>query len=256
MTPVGMRRGRLRRGLAVIAAAAWAAGCGAASKGDGDRVVLLHGLGRTSLSMLRLEMALEEQGYEVHNIGYPSREHTVEELAERYLAPALAECCADGRRRVHFVTHSLGGIVLRYYLSHHDLPGLGRVVMLSPPNRGSELADWAAEKAPVRELLGPAAAELGTGPESLPNRLGPVDFELGVIVGDRSLNPYFSEMIPGPDDGKVSVERAKVEGMKDFLVVPHTHTYIMMREDVIEQVVHFLEHGRFRRDAAAEREVP
>ena len=215
-----------------------------------DRVVLLHGLGRGDLSMRRMEKRLADAGYRVVNVSYPSTQHSIEYLAERELGPALQECCADGAGLVHFVTHSMGGIVLRYYLENHELENLGRVVMLSPPNQGSELADWVAENELLQKILGPSAEELGTGSESVPNRLGPVDFDLGIITGNRTLNPLFSRMIPGADDGKVSVERAKVEGMTDFLVVPHTHTYIMLADDVIEQTLYFLENGRFDHEAA------
>ncbi len=234
--------------LTVLAAAASACG-GAPPVQDGaDRVVLLHGLGRSDLSMLRLELALEKHGYRVVNVSYPSTEHSIEQLSETELGPALTACCSGPGSRVHFVTHSMGGIVLRYYLEKHELEGLGRVVMLSPPNQGSELADWAAENPVLEKLLGPAIEQLGTGPASVPSRLGPVGFELGVITGDRTLNPLFSRIIPGEDDGKVSVERAKVPGMADFLVVPHSHTYIMLSEDVIEQVLYFLENGEFRHE--------
>ncbi len=237
--------------LAVLAAAATACG-GAPPVQDGaDRVVLLHGLGRSDLSMLRLEMALENSGYRVANVSYPSTERSIEQLSEHDLGPALAACCSEPAGQVHFVTHSMGGIVLRYYLQRHEMESLGRVVMLSPPNQGSELADWAAENPVLEKLLGPAVEQLGTGPASVPSQLGPVNFELGVITGDRTLNPLFSRIIPGEDDGKVSVERAKVPGMTDFLVVPHSHTYIMLSEDVIEQVIFFLENGKFRHQSDA-----
>ncbi len=217
---------------------------------NADRVVLLHGLGRTDRSMSRMESRLTGLGYRVSNVGYPSRERSIEALAEEELGPALAECCSEPAVTVHFVTHSMGGILLRYYLEEHEVANLGRVVMLSPPNQGSELADWFSENPFLQSILGPSVEQLGTESQSVPNRLGPVDFELGVITGDRSLNPFFSRVIPGDDDGKVSVERAKVGGMTDFLVVPHSHSYIMMRDVVIDQVVHFLEHGRFDRMAA------
>lgn len=220
----------------------------APSTASDDVVVLLHGLGRTDLSMIRLRNALARHGYRVENLGYPSTEHSIEHLASEVLGPALEACCADAPGRIHFVTHSMGGIVLRYYLDEHEFEKLGRVVMLSPPNQGSELADWVADNPALQRLVGPAVEQLGTGPESIPRQLGPVDFELGVITGDRTLNPLFSRMIPGADDGKVSVESAKIGGMTDFLVVPHSHTYIMLHEDVVDQVVYFLEHARFRRD--------
>jgi len=234
--------------------AVFVAACGAdppAAAAGGERVVLLHGLGRSDLSMLFMERGLEERGYEVVNIGYPSREHSIEHLAHEELRPALEACCSDSTRVTHFVTHSLGGIVLRYYLAEHDVPNRGRVVMLSPPNRGSELAEWVADYELLESILGPSVEQLGTGPGGLPDELGPVDFELGVVAGNRSLNPLFSRVISGADDGKVAVEETKVEGMTDFIVVPHTHTYIMMRDNVIEQVAFFLEHGRFRRATMA-----
>ncbi len=214
-------------------------------------VVLLHGLGRTDLSMLRMESVLAERGYSVVNVDYPSTQHSIEHLAAEELGPALELCCSADSIPVHFVTHSMGGIVLRYYLDTHEVQQLGRVVMLSPPNQGSELADWVAESPLLQKILGPSVEQLGTDSASVPSQLGPVDFELGVIAGNRTLNPLFSRMIPGADDGKVAVENTKVEGMADFLVVPHSHTYIMMNEEVIDQVIHFLEEGRFRRDTAA-----
>ncbi len=243
---------KLMRFLAFLLLGGGPLACGDSSPAEGssDVVVLLHGLGRTDLSMARLKYRLSERGYRVVNVGYPSTQHSIEHLASEELGPALEECCAAAEGKIHFVTHSMGGIVLRYYLANHEIENLGRVVMLSPPNQGSEVADWLAENPVLQKVLGPWTEELGTGPESLPNRLGPVDFELGVIAGNRTLNPVFSRMIPGADDGKVSVERAKVEGMSDFLVVPYSHTYIMWNESVIDQVLHFLEQGEFRREGA------
>jgi pimeloyl-ACP methyl ester carboxylesterase len=212
-----------------------------------DTVVLLHGLGRSDMSMRRMERRLVESGYTVLNVGYSSTEHSIEHISETELRPALLECCSHPELRVHFVTHSMGGIVVRYYLAHHEMNNLGRVVMLSPPNQGSELADWVAENEFLGRLLGPSAEQLGTDSTSVPNQLGAVDFEVGIITGNRTLNPLYSGIIPGEDDGKVSVERAKVEGMADFLIVPHTHTYIMLAEDVAYQTVYFLQNGEFDR---------
>ncbi len=241
---------RLARCLGLLLAGGSLLACieSAPPEESGDSVVLLHGLGRTDLSLSRLQNMLTEHGYRVVNVDYPSTDHSIEHLAHEVLAPAVEECCANSGRTVHFVTHSMGGIVLRYYLENHELGNLGRVVMLSPPNQGSEVADWAAESPLLQRILGPSAGQLGTGPESVPNQLGPVDFELGIIAGNKTLNPLFSRMIPGDDDGKVSVESTKVEGMADFIVVPHSHTYIMWHEAVIDQVVYFLENGTFQRD--------
>lgn len=210
----------------------------------GDYVVLIHGLGRTALSMKRIEWTLAKEGYRVVNKSYPSTGIAVEEAAAR-LAELLAERTPDQTVRIHFVTHSLGGIVLRQYLMDHRLDNLGRVVMLAPPNQGSELADKLEGNFWFKRFTGPAGQQLGTGASSIPKRLGPASFELGVIAGDRSLNPRFSGWIPGPDDGKVSVRSTNLDGMKDFLVVHHTHTWMIWRPTVIGAVGRFLKTGHF-----------
>lgn len=210
-----------------------------------ETVVLLHGLGRTERSMVALERSLESAGFRAVNLGYPSRTRTVAELVDT-VAAELDACCAGDT--LHFVTHSLGGILVRVYGATHGSDRIGRVVMLSPPNQGSEVVDQLPDEL-LRLVLGPAALELGTGRGSVTGWLPPVDFELGIITGESTLNPLFSLWLPGEDDGKVSVASARIEGAEDFLVVPYTHTFIMQRERVIEQVLAFLRSGRFSDDA-------
>ncbi|UCH11192.1 MAG: alpha/beta hydrolase [Fidelibacterota bacterium] len=212
---------------------------------SGEYVILLHGLLRTGRSMDRMEKRLTAHGYRVTNVSYPSRELPIERLAEDYLGNTLATCCPATDIRIHFVTHSIGGIVLRYFLKRHDLPQLGRVVMLSPPNQGTGLVDRMRDDPFFRTLNGPAGLQMGTGADSLPLQLGAVDFELGVIAGTRAINPILAAMIPQPNDGVVPVERTKVAGMADFLIMPTSHTFIMMNKDVIAQVIHFLDKGSF-----------
>jgi len=196
--------------------------------------------------MRALESALSRssQGFRVVNVDYPSRKYPIEYLAE-YVGNTIRQRCTGEKRRIHFVTHSLGGIVLRYYLKENELNNLGRVVMLSPPNQGSELVDHFRKNVLVKAATGPSGQQLGTESSSVPNALGPVDFEVGIIAGNKSLNLIFSRLIPGQDDGRVSVERAKVKGMADFIIVPQTHPFIMNSSEVIKQVVYFLENGRF-----------
>jgi pimeloyl-ACP methyl ester carboxylesterase len=218
------------------------------SSEEPDTVVLLHGLGRTAGSMVYMAERLAAAGYHVVNIPYPSRQQSIEALVEN-LQNSLADCCLHSASRLHFVTHSLGGILVRAYLSNSRPDNLGRVVMLSPPNQGSDVVDFFGENRLFAYFFGPAAAELGTDPNSLPNRLGPADFEVGIITGDRTIDPISSWIIDGDDDGKVSIERAKLEGMAAFQVVHVSHAFIMKDAGVVNEVISFLQNGRFSKPA-------
>lgn len=207
--------------------------------------MLLHGLARTDSSMARLASSLEEAGYYSVNYDYPSREHTIEELAGSTISGALVKC-PDGAK-INFVTHSLGGILVRQYLTHNVIENLGRVVMLGPPNKGSQVVDTFQSVPGFEFFNGPAGMQLGTGELSVPNRLGPANFELGIIAGTRSINLILSTSLPNPDDGKVSVENTKLEGMSDHIALPVSHPFLMKDKDVIAQVLHFLQQGAFKR---------
>lgn len=220
---------------------------GTASQGQ-ECVVLLHGLARTEKSFLELERHLESDGFCVVNVGYPSREKTIQALSVDAIPAAIEQCKSYGASKIHFVTHSMGGILVRYFLDHHDVPDLGRVVMLSPPNSGSEVVDKLGDTRIFKWLNGPAGGQLGTGPDSLPKSLGAPKYEVGIITGDRTINPILSLLIPGSDDGKVSVESAKLQGMKDFLIVHEAHPFIMNDKKVLQQVTAFIRNGVFDRD--------
>ncbi len=213
--------------------------------GAPETVILLHGLCRTSRSMTKIEHALTEAGFKVQNVNYPSRTAGIRQLADEAIGPAVAKCDEDGTTTIDFVTHSLGGILVRSYLARHPLPSLGRVVMLAPPNQGSEVVDKLGGWWLFKWINGPAGNELGTDINSTPNQLGPVNYPVGIIAGDRSINWINSLLIPGPDDGKVSVQRAKLAGMSDFIVVHTAHPFIMKNREAIRQTIQFLRIGAF-----------
>ena len=214
-------------------------------------VVVLHGLIRSASSMETMYEALRDEGFDAINIDYPSRDYTIEELAPRVIDQGLEFCRAlPTTESIHFVAHSLGGILIRQYLSENEIPELGRVVMLAPPNQGSVAADKMTKVPGYDWLNGPTGRQLGKGEDSVPLALGPANFELGVIAGTRSIDPVTSAVLPDPDDGRVSVEDTRLDGMADHVVVDHSHAFIMKMKKPIELTIRFLRTGSFGEEAA------
>ncbi|MEL7187215.1 MAG: alpha/beta fold hydrolase [Pseudomonadota bacterium] len=217
----------------------------AATDNASECVVLLHGLNRSWRAMRPMANALQEAGYATVNVDYPSQSGTIEEIAPVAVGMGLAGCRAIDAGKIHFVTHSMGGILLRYHEKHASIPELGRVVMLGPPNQGSSMVDRTRDWPGFGWLSGEAGAQLGTDENSMPLQLGPVDFDLGVIAGTRTVNILMSAMMPDEDDGKVTVGETRVEGMDDFLVVGKSHRYITRGDVVIRNTESFLRDGHF-----------
>ncbi len=209
-------------------------------------VILLHGMARSARSMETMAEAIDAAGFTAINIDYPSREYPIEELAPMAVGKGLMLCEAAGAtEKTHFVAHSLGGILVRKYMKDNEIESLGRVVMLGPPNQGSAAVDKLGDWPGFDWLNGPAGRQLGKGPESVPLQLGAANFELGIIAGNRSIDPITSAVLDDPDDGKVSVEDTKLEGMDDFIIVEHSHAFMMRLQRPIELTIQFLKFGHF-----------
>lgn len=214
-----------------------------------ETVVLLHGLVRSDKAMNKMAKELRKEGYRVINHDYPSTTAPIEELTKDVFQSL--EKKFQQLEKVHFVTHSLGGIILRQHLENHEIPNLGKVVMLAPPSQGSEVTDKLGNIFLYKWINGPAGNQLGTGTDSLPLRLKAPTFELGIIAGDRSINPILSMLIPGPDDGKVAVARVKPAALTDYVQLHATHACMAWNKNVIAQTKHFLRHGQFQQTTNA-----
>lgn len=216
-------------------------------------IVLLHGILRSKIDMLPLSNYLRKNGYDTINILYPSRQKNIEDLTDFVEKEIKAAPGYNDTKTLNFVTHSMGGLIARYYIATRKPKNLGKVVMLGPPNTGSEYADFLSTHkhfAPMfRKVFGPASDQLGTKYKHLDQE---IYYPLGVIAGNKSVNPLAFWMMPkklvGEHDGIVPVERTKITGMRDHIVMPATHSFMMFNRNVMRQVAHFLKEEKFQRE--------
>lgn len=210
-------------------------------------VILLHGMYRTNVAMRPVDRFLKNLGYSTSNISYPSTEYDIETLVNDYLIPELNKYKDQQGITLHFATHSMGGILVRYYLKHHSVPNLGNVVMIAPPNKGTPLAELFEDSEWVNTKSGPSKIQLGANKASWVNQLGAANFDVGIIAGNENNNIITDIILPGEDDGVVSVESTKLDKMKDFITIPAKHYRLRSNVTVLQQVAHFLKYGKFYR---------
>ena len=229
--------------LAAVGTFGFASVSNADNFSHGEQVILLHGIARSASHMEDLQEFLEEKGYTVYNLDYPSTSHTLEKLTAIVASDIADKIRAD--KPVHFIGYSMGGIVTRAVLNQYRPDNLGRVVQLASPNNGSEVADFLKDNWLYEKVYGPAGKQLVTDGAGIDELLGKVDYELGVVAGNFSIDPVSSSLIPGEDDGKVSVESTKVDGMTDHVLVYASHTFFPQNKDVQKRALEFIRHGSF-----------
>ncbi len=217
-------------------------------KDNKELVILLHGMLRSKTDMLLLRKFFEKRGYATLNILYPSRKQSLEELSD-FVHEKIINCPSyNENTTINFVTHSMGGLITRYYIAREKPDNLGCVVMMGPPNTGSEFADWLSETkglAPLfKTIFGPASKQLTTKYAHIDKE---INYPLGVIAGSLSINPLAPWILDGKHDGMVPVERTKIKGMSDHIVVPTTHTFMMFNRVVMKQALYFLRNNKFNR---------
>lgn len=217
-----------------------------------DYVVLLHGISKDPKIMQKIERFLESLGYQVRNIGYPSMEYSIDALSQQ-VWENIQKACPDPNKKIHFVVHSLGALITRKILSQHSLPNCGRVVMIAPPNHGTEVVDFLVKFNFYRKKFGPAGMELITGPHGFAAKLPQkADFDVGIIAGNCSTLadlPFTWFVLPSKSDGKVTITSTKLEGMRDHIIVPASHPEIPNNPITAHQVAYFLKYDKFDHNA-------
>lgn len=212
----------------------------------GKAVVLVHGIGRSHQSFAPMKKTMEQQGYTVVGFDYPSTQISIEAAAE-YLQSVLQSL--DGITDIHFVCHSMGGLVLRAWLMKHGDPRIRRAVMLGVPNKGAKLADMLKSNPLFKLALGPAGQQLAsTNDQKFIDKLPVPTFEFGVVAGGRGKAKGYNPILKGDNDMTVLVASTRLPGAADFVLLPVIHTVLMSDERAIEKTIHFLKTGRFNPD--------
>ena len=215
----------------------------------GDYAVLIHGLYKFPFAMSQITKALDQAGYCVVNFEYESRRYSIDEVATSFLPQFIKKYCTDPKKKINFITYSVGGLVLRRFLEKDKLFKLGRVVMIAPPNHGSELATFLKKYLNFiyKFVCGQIGQQLGTDKNDYINKIlkQNVNFDLGIIAGRGALSPFSYFMIDGIHDGMILVESTELQGMKDHIIIPASHSFILFFRFTAKKVLDFLKNGNF-----------
>ena len=210
---------------------------------SGRAVIIIHGIVRSSKSFSAMQKSLEADGSIVVPFDYPSTRVKISE-SSNYLHSVLESL--EGVEQIDFVVHSMGGLLVRSYLKNHRDPRIGKMVMLGVPNLGARMATILKDVTLFNLVFGPAGQELIDDPDGFIAGLPSPDFPFAVIAGARGTPAGFNPLIPGDDDGTVSVDATRLPGAADFMTTPAIHSFLMGDANVIAATRRFLSSGALR----------
>jgi hypothetical protein len=190
---------------------------------------------------------LQDHGYKTVSVDYPSTQEKIPDLVHGYLLKSYEDCAQTGAQKIHLVSHSMGGVLIRQFLQSHTLPEGSKVVMLSPPNQGSELSEKFGDTWWYQWAVGPAGVSLSTKQSGIISKLEEIDEPVGIIAAYRNWSLWPSTWLPKPNDGTVSVESMKLPEMDDFILVNSGHAMMRFSDEVQNQIRQFLAVGKFAR---------
>lgn len=209
----------------------------------GKAVIVIHGIVRSSKSFGKMRKRLESEGYRVFGFDYPSTRVGIPQSAE-FLQKAVRSL--EGIEEIDFVVHSMGGLIVRAYLAREQDPRIRRMVMLGVPNNGARLADKLKKNPLYKLIYGPAGQQMVSDKDGFTRKLPIPRFDFAIIAGARGTLNGYNPLVPGDDDGTVSVSSARLPGAADFMTVKCLHSFLMSDADAIDATVRFLKSGRLR----------
>lgn len=215
-------------------------------EGGEESVIVVHGFARRARSMNQIATAVHQAGYEVRNIDYDSINQNLNDIKEEVYIKFDQYISENPDKKIHFIGHSLGGLLVRAYLAENKLDNLGVVILMGTPNKGTKLVNQYEDKW-YFSWLGPVIPELGVGTSQFLDALQVPDYTVGVIAGSKPYSRWSAEYLEGDHDGLITVESAKLEGMHDFIEIEVNHSRMKRDPRVIEQVIYFLEHSQFKK---------